>query len=122
MKLLEKENISLPVMDWDACVAMCCGEEDANEIVSICAKEIKNSKEVIHQHFIDKNIKLLREELHKARGGVCYLKLPELEYRLRDFHVAIKENHDPDELQQKYKALVEAEDRFLNMCSERDLL
>lgn len=116
------ELLSLPIIDWDECVSMCFGEEEAREITSMCAQGIRDGKKTIEKYYNDKDISMLRAELHKARGGVCYLKLPELEYCLRDFHVAIKENHDPDELENKYKALVEAEDRFLAMCSDRGLL
>ena len=118
----DKDNLDLPVIDWDECVFMCYGEEEAREIVSMCAQVVQESKEIIGKHYRNNNVSLVRAELHKVRGGVCYLKLPELDYRLRDFHVSIKENHDKEELDQKYEALVEAEEKFIQMCLDKGFL
>ena len=118
----DKDNLDLPVIDWDECVFMCYGEEEAREIVSMCAQVVQESKEIIGKHYRNNNVSLVRAELHKVRGGVCYLKLPELDYRLRDFHVSIKENHDKEELDQKYEALAEAEEKFIQMCLDKGFL
>lgn len=118
----DKNSLDLPVIDWDECVSMCCGEEEAEEIVTMCAQGIKESKSIIEKHYRDNNVSELRAELHKARGGVCYLKLPELEYRLRDFHVSVKENHNKEELDRKYESLVLAENRFLQYCVDKNFL
>jgi len=120
--LSSQPKLDLPIVDWDECVAMCCGEDEAKQIISMCCKVVKDSKKVIAKHYQYFNVQLLRDELHKARGGVCYLKLPELEYCLRDFHVAVKKTNDKEDLDRKYKALVVAEDRFIQFCVDKGLL
>lgn len=101
---------SLPVIDWDACVRMCVGDPKfTRKMLGMMADDLKNTKAVLAKAYANRNTKALRDELHRARGGVCYLKLPQLELALKAFHQAVKADpQDEQELEATYAALQEA--------------
>lgn len=62
------------------------------EVLDYVYEGLIESEKIIDSAYAKKNIKRLREETHQVKGGVCYLRLPQLERALRDFHVTLKED------------------------------
>ena len=112
----------MPIFEWDESVSMCYGDEEtARNLLKVCAEEIESSKQKIEKHYKCMDAQLLRDELHKVRGGVCYLKIPELEHTLEAFHAVVKESfQDKDRLKKAYQALENSEERFLEFYNNSD--
>lgn len=110
----EKTVELLDIIDWDACVHMCNGDPDSTyKMLSMLAVDLENTKAILAEAYANNDLKALRAELHRARGGVCYLKVPQLEYALRTFHETIKvASPDPERLKQTCADLQEAIDAF----------
>ena len=102
------------IIDWNCCVKMLDNSEAiAKEILQMCAEDLTESSSIINKAYLDNNIRTLRSELHKVRGGVCYLKLPELERALKDFHLTAREHpQDPKEMEKHYEVLKHAIQNF----------
>lgn len=104
----------LTIIDWGACVRMFKGDpEFTRNMLSMMDEDLNNVKRVLAEAYAKRDTKALREELHRCRGGVCYLKLPELECTLEKFHEAVKEiPQDEIRLEQTYAALQQAIENF----------
>lgn len=104
----------LNIIDWGACVRMLNGDPGfTRKMLSMMDEDLNNVKRVLSEAYAKRDTKALREELHRFRGGVCYLKLPELEYTLEKFHEAVKEiPQDESRLEQTYTALQNAIENF----------
>ena len=77
------------------------------------AEDLKKTKIVLAQAYASRDLKTLRAELHRFCGGVCYLKLPQLDYALKAFHHAAKADPlDEKALENTYLALETAMDLF----------
>jgi len=102
------------VIDWEGCVHMCQGDPDfTHQILSVFSKELKSTQDILTKAYEDKDTKALREELHRCRGGICYLKLPQLEEALKTFHQTVKEDpQDLNALEASYMALQQAMKAF----------
>lgn len=101
-------------IDWDACVRMCGGDANfARELLSMLIEDLKKTKALLTKAFENQDIRALLAELHRTRGGVCYLKLPQLEYALIAFHEAVKAApRDSGRVKQTYIDLQKAIDKF----------
>ena len=85
------------VIDWDNCIRQCGGDEKClREVLSILADDLKISQEKITNAYEAHDLDALRAELHRVRGGVVYLTLPQLDKALLEFHEATKE--EPQDL------------------------
>ncbi len=102
------------VIDWDNCLRQCGGDETClREILSTLADDLKISQEKITNAFAAHDVEALRAELHRARGGVVYLTLPQLDKALVEFHEAAKEEPQvPERLESVYMHLQQAMDTF----------
>lgn len=88
----ETEQQILMVIDWDACIRMCRDDSEfTHELLSMLADDLQKTKKTLATYYANKNNRALRDELHRVRGGVCYLKVPQLENALKIFHEAVKE-------------------------------
>lgn len=106
---------SLEVIDWDASVRMCNGDSEFTyKKLSMLDNDLNNVKKVLAQAYAHRDTKTLRAELHRSRGGVCYLKLPELEQTLKKFHEAVKKevSQNTDHFKETYVKLQQAIDHF----------
>lgn len=105
---------SLVVIDWDASVHMCnSNPKDAHMLLSVLADDLENMKSTLSKAYVNHDTKALRDELHRIRGGVCYLKLPQLDKALEIFHEVVKDvPQDPDRLEKTYAELQQAIDNF----------
>lgn len=109
------------IIDWPACVKMLeHNEETAREVLKICAEGLRESADIIDKAYAEKDFMRLRSELHKVRGGVCYLKLPQLERALKDFHKTVKENpYMTADLERDYLFLKQAIENFQKAEEEK---
>jgi|GEM_PF-825652 len=132
-KMLEKyvlnrkkgeDGLNTAVIDWVGSVQMCDDDEKATrELISLCAQGMLETKAILKSGHETKNTGMLRAELHKTLGGICYLKLPPLEKALRSYHKAIKiEPRDETAVQETYEALLPVIDQFLVECEERGFI
>ena len=112
---IDKLNDGQTIIDWPCCVRMHEGDEEiAKEILDMFHEEIVKSDTEIDNSYGQKNIKRLRDELHKVRGGICYLRIPQLERALRDFHLTLKEDPlSPSNMESEYQKLKNAIRNFL---------
>lgn len=132
-KMLEKyvfnkqngdDGLNTGVIDWVGSVKMCDDDEKATrELISLCAQGMLETKAILQSGHETKNTSMLRAELHKVLGGVCYLKLPPLEKALREYHTAIKvDPRDEGVVQSTYELLIPVIDQFLRECKERGFM
>lgn len=115
---VERDDRSLAVIDWPGCVAMSGGDEEAaRSIFDLFIDELQATFVNIDKAMVDQNIDALQHELHKIRGGVCYLALPDLEKQLELFHLASKEEPtDFSKLSGEHEKAKEACARFFDAC------
>ncbi len=108
------------IIDWQGCIDMLGGDkEGALEVLNIFAENLKISAMIIGDAYRETNAKVLRDELHKLRGGICYLRLPILQHRLNEFHHAAREEYqDSKELKEAYDNLTLAIDDFYRVYNE----
>ncbi|MBA3535866.1 MAG: hypothetical protein H0T84_04555 [Tatlockia sp.] len=67
-------------------------------LFAVFAADLKISKEKLARAYAKHDDETLRKELHKTRGGVVYLILPQLDKALVQFHEALKEKPQSPEL------------------------
>lgn len=100
----------LDVIDWGACVRMHNGDlQFARRMLATMVVDMDRVKVVLVEAYTNYDREALRAELHRSRGGVCYLKLPELEQALKYFHAAVNEAPQGSEkLERAYVKLLQA--------------
>jgi len=110
------------VIDWDGCVRMCENDpEFAKQILAGLVEQIKKCQTTFAQAYAAKDITALRAELHSCIGGVCYMKLPQLERTLNDLQAAVQaDSQDLNKLEITYLAVQAAMDNFLRECERSD--
>lgn len=101
---------ALAVIDWEACLNIFKGNEDSvREMLAIMAENLKEVQRILTDAYEKRDTKTLCAELHRCQGSVCYLKLPQLERALKNFHKAIKVKlNDSEQLEKAYQALQQA--------------
>ncbi len=111
----------LAVIDWDACVRMCNGDPDfTRQLLAMLSADLKGTKEKLEKFYAGNNTQALNTELHRLRGGVCYLKLPHLENALHLFLQAVKAYPQiPEQLEKTYTNLQKAMDIFLEVWESK---
>lgn len=118
-----KQEVLHPVFDWGASVSMCGGEDEAREIIQLCLECLFEAKPLIDASYAAHDVEPLRAQLHKIRGGVCYLQLPELQESLDAFHDTVKESPDDlDRLAVLYERFQGAQEHFIQACKEKGLV
>lgn len=118
---LENKNSDvLPVIDWEGCLNCFEGnEQTTRDMLAMMQDDAKRAELALEQAYERRDIKVLREELHRCLGGVVYLKLPQFESTIRDFQTAIKAEKQDLELQDKlYGELRSAIKNFLSACEQ----
>ena len=110
------------VIDWDDCIRMCQNDlEFAKQILAGLVEQIKACQKTFAQAYVTKNITALRAELHSCIGGVCYMRLPQLERALKDLQTAAHTNsQDFNKLKITYLVVQKAMENFLHACERRD--
>jgi CheY-like chemotaxis protein len=110
----EKKTTELTAIDWDACVQMCQGDaEFTYQMLSMLVEDFNETKIILAKAYDQQDIRTLDDELHRARGGVCYLKLPQLTEVLNRFHEAVTARpQDPQQVKATYVGLEQAIENF----------
>ena len=108
------EDNGKKIIDWPASVQKLSGNvPGALEILRLVFEDLHDTKQTLAKAYEKKNTVAMRAELHRCRGGVCCLELPELDAALREFHEAIKDvPQDADKIQTLYDELQTAIDNF----------
>ncbi len=107
----EKDN---KVIDWEASVNAMNGDEDCvRELLFMLFQDLKLSQATLAKAYASHDNEALRKELHRVRGGVVYVRLPNLDRALAQFHEAVKEKpQNPQQLATTYSQLQEAMEAF----------
>jgi two-component system aerobic respiration control sensor histidine kinase ArcB len=105
---------TVQVIDWAKSLEQCNGDEESlRELLSMLKLDIKISQEKIAAAYTSNDIKALREELHRVRGGIAYLTVPALDNAFAKFHEVVKTMpQNSRQLQQLYPQLQQAIDAF----------
>lgn len=112
------------VIDWVGCLQIFEGNEAMTcEILKMCAEGLDASKQVIERAYLEHDILALRAELYKVCGGVCYLRLPQLEGALEVFQLTVREKPtDKRAMDEAYAILKQAMQNYHDACIARALI
>ncbi len=84
-------NTEQHIVDWDSSLELAGGDHGiAREIIRVCSEDLNVTLKILSEAYQNKDTQALRHELHRVKGGVCYLKAPELMDALNNFHASIK--------------------------------
>ncbi|MBA2656447.1 MAG: PAS domain-containing protein [Tatlockia sp.] len=102
------------IINWEACLAQVNNDEKLfKELIEIIGIDLKMSQKTLAKALEIHDNDSLRNELHRVRGGICYLTLPQLDKTLADFHEAVKTNpQDHVKMELCYMQLQEAMQAF----------
>lgn len=104
------------IIDWEGSVAKLRDSlgSSPRELLMVLSEDLKTTQPKLARLYANRETKLLREELHRIGGGVCYLKLPQLEQSLANFGKAIRtESQDLSQSKQAFEQLQQAITNFL---------
>jgi two-component system aerobic respiration control sensor histidine kinase ArcB len=98
------KSLALKVIDWNASLKLVNEDENLlHELVDIVNLDLKMCQQTLSKAYSIHDDEALRKELHRVRGGICYLSLPQLDSALSHFHEAVKANpQSDDELEKSY--------------------
>jgi signal transduction histidine kinase/DNA-binding response OmpR family regulator len=110
----QKPMEKVSIIDWEANLQNMNGDQEyLHEILSIFAEELMITKKKLDQYYSSSDIQALCKELHKSRGGIAYLVLPELSDALAKLHKeAKKEPMNSKLFTSAYKKTQRAIDNF----------
>lgn len=114
----------IPAIDWEQCLMNFSGDETlVRELLASLAIDIQLTKEKVAEFYAAKDEAALRSELHRFKGGVDYLSLPQLTITLSAFHLAVKEKpQQAKKLEKTYLAFQEAMNALLAVFVEQGLM
>lgn len=114
----------IPAIDWEQCLMNFSGDEAlVRELLSSLAIDIQLTKEKVAEFYAAKDEAALRAELHRFKGGVDYLSLPQLTIALSAFHLAVKEKpQQAKKLEKTYLVFQEAMNALLAVFAEQGLM
>ncbi|CDZ77769.1 Signal transduction histidine-protein kinase BarA [Legionella massiliensis] len=103
-----------PIIDWAQCLKQFSGDEDCvRELLAALAIDLTMSQERLIKAYEAHNEESLRTELHRVRGGVICLSLPQLTQALADFHEAVKAKPQlAEHLEKTFNDLLDAINSF----------
>jgi len=112
---VQQKTAALPIIEWEESLYMVGGIEPVLlNLLHLCTKELKQTQTILAASYPQKDVAALRAELHRCLGGICYLKLPQLDYSLKAFQKAIKrEPQHLKEVENTYAAVQTAIQAFL---------
>ncbi|WP_332248034.1 Hpt domain-containing protein, partial [Legionella tunisiensis] len=98
------------VIDWQASLEQMNGDESLlRELLSMLDIDLRMSLDTLAKAYASHDDETLRKELHRVRGGINYLTLPQLDKALAQFHEAVKlKPQDSQQLAQTYEQVEEA--------------
>lgn len=113
----DETNQGEDVIDWATCLRMCMGDRELlNRMLATLDEDLKRTRSLLEDAFDKKDLSTLRSELHRCRGGICYLKLPELERALSDLHESIRKHSiDSSKTEKAFNRSLHAIDNFMEV-------
>ena len=84
----------LSVIDWLGCIDRLENHHKVCELLLILAKDLEEKKDILHEAYVQQDVKKMLYLLSYMMSGVCYLKLPQLEQALQACFEAIKKPVD----------------------------
>jgi CheY-like chemotaxis protein len=110
------------IIDWEGMFLRYPDNQDfIKEMVQMFVDEVHMIKPLITDTFKKHDQTELRKALHRIRGAITYLILPELDVALETFHQTVKEDFDTLDkravLEKQYHAVMDAMDAFLKMMA-----
>lgn len=112
-KPLDNEAISvdkLAVIDWEVSVKMAFNEEEnLIDVLPILFNELHYTESKLSESWKTQDTEKLLFEVYRCLGGICYLKLPQLDYTFKAFRKALENNpQDTKEMNNAYKDAIKA--------------
>ncbi|MGC1183193.1 ATP-binding protein [Legionella sp.] len=119
IKHMERQKAA-ELIDWNACLQQGNGTEAfVHKLLWMLADDLKRSQDILEKAYVNQDNEGLRAELHRIRGGVSYLSLPQLSQVLAHFHDVVKENpQNLEQLEQAYRQLQKAMHAFLGYIDQ----
>ncbi|MBA3535522.1 MAG: response regulator [Tatlockia sp.] len=114
-----KAHNKADIIDWVASLHQSNDDEKlVRELLKIIDIDLKISQETLAEAYKSQDLESLRKELHRVRGGICYLSLPQLDKAFAYFHEVVKSKPlDVALMEQSYSQLQEALKNFWNVLS-----
>lgn len=114
----------LEIIDWKASLQQCNKDENfLQQLLSMIDIDLKISKETLTRAYANHDIEALRKELHRVRGGLSYLTLPQLDKAFLHFHEAAKASPlNNQELCQAHEQLEIAMKEFWSLLNKKNLI
>lgn len=118
--LILKNIAALVVMDWEASKRMCGDDwQHLFDLLVILVGDLAVSCTIISKALEEKDVPVIRPELHRIIGGIVYICAPRLEAAAKTFQKAIKaETPDWDECKRLYRYLLETIEAFRKECEK----
>lgn len=113
-----EDKTDLPLIDWEASLKMMGGNKKIlKDMLSVMNEDLQKTEAVIASGYHAQDVEAMRAELHRTLGGVCYLRLPQLNHSLRSFQTAIKRiPQNLEEVKLTYDNLKAAISAFHKYC------
>ncbi len=113
---------ALEVIDWQSSPQQARGDENfLRELLSLLAVELKKSETKLAAAYAKQDSKVLREELHRVRGGLAYVTMPQLNKALAQFHEPAKEIPlNSENLEKAYRQLQQAMGAFWDKLEKNE--
>jgi two-component system, OmpR family, aerobic respiration control sensor histidine kinase ArcB len=115
-----KDQEKVVIIDWAKCLEQLGGDEKClHELIAELVIDLKISQEKLAKSYADHDVLALRAELHRVRGGLAYLTLPQLDQAFAEFHAAVKATpQNSKHLEKLYSELQHAMHAFWKYASE----
>ncbi len=112
------------VIDWQASLEQLNGDESLlRELLSMLNIDLRISLDTLAKAYANHDNETLRKELHRVRGGINYLTLPQLSNALAHFHEAVKlKPQNSQQVTKNYEQLQKAIKAFWEMLEKGDII
>jgi len=88
------------------------------ELLTMLSQSLPQDIQRLKRAVAEKNIAKVRDRLHAIRGSVCYAPVPELNAVVNDAYEKVKNSDCEDTLDNIFKPVFSASDRFLRECKK----
>jgi PAS domain S-box-containing protein len=119
---ISKSHNKADIIDWVTSLHQSNEDEKlVRELLKIIDIDLKMSQETLAEAYRSQDMDSLRKELHRIRGGICYLTLPQLDKAFAHFHEVVKSKPlDVALMEQSYRQLQKAMTNFWNVLDQKN--
>ncbi|MBA2651052.1 MAG: response regulator [Tatlockia sp.] len=98
------------IIDWVSSLHQSNEDETlVRDLLNIIDIDLKMSQKTLEKAYTSHDMETMRKELHRVRGGICYLTLPQLDKAFARFHEVVKSKPQDNALMElSYSQLQEA--------------